>query len=62
MSAPVVSQEEVRARFEQLRAMWKDALPVRCDKLVHMREIRPYMHQDNANQILREYAYQQKKV
>lgn len=57
MKAPLVSEEEVRVRFGKLQAFWKEPIAVKCEKMVHMREVRPYLHQDNTNNILGEYKY-----
>lgn len=54
-SAPSLSQDEIRIRFEKLKSLWKDPISVRCDKMVCVREIRPYLHQED--QKLGEFQY-----
>jgi hypothetical protein len=56
--APEVGETEVRARFDRLRESWgSGTVAVPCRELVYIREVRPYLHQDNTGNILGTFPF-----
>ncbi len=58
--APILSEAEVRERFRQLQEAWgDDEVRVPCKILCYVREVRPYLHQNFAENVLGEFPYRE---
>ena len=57
-SASQMDEAGVRQRFERLQAAWgSGTVAVSCRTLVYIREVRPYLHQDNEGNILGQFPF-----